>query len=120
MTPIKRFVTKLTLTVLVLWAIQLLLPQPTAGPDQLTVAVLDVGQGDSIFIQTPKGVQVLIDGGPDQAVISKLGGIMSAGDRTLDMIVLTHPHADHLVGLLEVLNRYEVVRGVTSSQVHES
>jgi len=74
----------------------------------LEVVFFDVGQGDSIFIETPDGFQVLIDGGPGLAVLEKLGQEMPFYDRTIDLIVLTHPDRDHLFGLLEVLKRYEI------------
>jgi len=79
-------------------------------PDgRLHVHVLDVGQGDAIFVETPGGRQVLIDGGPSpSAVLSQLGQHMPFWDRTLDMVVLTHPDDDHITGLVEVLERYEV------------
>ena len=74
----------------------------------LEVVSFDVGQGDSIFIETPERFQVLIDGGPGLAVLEKLGQEMPFYDRTIDLIILTHPDHDHLFGLLEVLKRYEV------------
>jgi competence protein ComEC len=81
-------------------------------PDgRLHVVFLDVGQGDAIFIQTPAGRQALIDGGPSgQAVLDQLGRYMPFWDRTLDLVVLTHPDSDHLMGLLPVLERYDVAR----------
>lgn len=75
---------------------------------RLLLHVLDVGQGDAIFIEAPGGRQVLVDGGPDAAVIARLGEIMPFWDRSIDLVVLTHPHADHLDGLLAVLERYGV------------
>ena len=87
-----------------LWS--LALSQP--GRD-MHVAFLDVGQGDSIFISTPVGQQVLIDGGPDPHHTAQLlGGLMPPGDRTIELVVLTHPHSDHVAGLVEVLDRYRV------------
>lgn len=74
----------------------------------LRVYFFDVGQGDAIFIDSPNGNQVLIDGGPDASVLAKLGEAMPFWDRSIDLIILTHPHADHLDGLLEVLKRYDV------------
>jgi competence protein ComEC len=77
--------------------------------DRLHVVFLDVGQGDAIFIRTPGGRQVLVDGGPsDAAVLAQLGRQMPFWDRSLDLIVLTHPDADHIIGLLPVLERYQV------------
>lgn len=72
------------------------------------ISFFDIGQGDSIFIVSPDGNQILIDGGPGNAVLAKLGGKMPFWDRSLDFVILTHPHADHVAGLLEVLKRYEV------------
>lgn len=75
---------------------------------ELEVMFFDVGQGDSIFIETPERVQILIDGGPSSAILEKLGREMPFWDRTIDLIVLTHPEHDHIAGLLEVLKRYRV------------
>jgi competence protein ComEC len=79
-------------------------------PDgRLHVVFLDVGQGDAIFIQTPSGKQVLVDGGPSETVLlSQLGRQMPFWDRTLNVVVLTHPDADHITGLVPVLERYQV------------
>jgi len=74
----------------------------------LKVAFLDVGQGDSIFIEAPNGNQVLIDGGPDKKVLAELDKLMPLGDRSLDLIVATHSDKDHVGGLIPVLENYEV------------
>jgi competence protein ComEC len=74
----------------------------------LEVVFFDVGQGDSIFIETPKKQQILIDGGPGSAILEKLGTEMPFYDNTLDLIILTHPEKDHLTGLISVLKRYKV------------
>jgi competence protein ComEC len=79
-------------------------------PDgRLHIVFLDVGQGDAIFIQTPSGRQVLIDGGPSEPVLlSQLGRQMPFWDRTLDVVILTHPDLDHITGLVAALERYQV------------
>lgn len=74
----------------------------------LEVDFFDVGQGDAAFIETPTGYQILIDGGPDGKVLEKLGEEMPFYDRSIDLIILTHPEADHLTGLIEVLKNYQV------------
>lgn len=74
----------------------------------LTVYTLDIGQGDAIFIEAPNGNQILIDGGPNKKVLSELAKIMPFYDKTIDAIILTHPHEDHLNGLNEVLKNYKV------------
>ncbi len=76
--------------------------------DYLTVAFLDIGQGDAIFIEAPNGNQVLIDGGPNQKVLSELSKVMPFYDRSIDVVIATHPDADHIGGLPEVLARYDI------------
>lgn len=80
----------------------------------LMVAFLDVGQGDAVFIQAENGNQVLLDGGPNKAVLRQLSKVMPFYDRSLDMIINSHPHADHLAGLIEVLERYDVDSAIES------
>jgi len=74
----------------------------------LVVHFFDIGQGDGIFFELPNHVQVLIDGGPGNGILSKLGDVMPFWDRTIDLVILTHPHADHVDGLIDVLKRYSV------------
>lgn len=76
--------------------------------DELKVYFFDVGRGDSIFIETSEGKQVLIDGGPDNSVIQRLSEVMPFWDRTIDLVILSHPDTDHLTGLIEVLKRYKI------------
>lgn len=79
-------------------------------PDKLLhVSFLDVGQGDAILIQTPYGQNILIDGGPSpQELCMELGKVLPFWVRTIDLVISTQPHADHITGLVEVLHRYEV------------
>lgn len=78
-------------------------------PDgNLHIFFFDVGQGDSILIKTPDNQKILIDGGPDNQVLTRLGSALPFYDRTIDVIVATHPQADHITGLIEVLKRYQV------------
>lgn len=79
-----------------------------ARSKNLEVVFFDVGQGDAAFIETPQGHQILVDGGPDSSLPEKLAKEMPFWDRTIDLIILTHPEKDHMAGLLEVLKRYEV------------
>jgi len=74
----------------------------------LEVDFFDIGQGDAIFIETSDNHQILIDGGPGSVVLEKLGAEMPFWDRTIDLIILTHPHEDHVSGLIKVLENYEV------------
>lgn len=74
----------------------------------LTVAFLDVGQGDSIFIESPTGKQILLDGGPDGSVLSRIGALMPFYDRSIDMLIISNPDKDHFAGFIDVLKNYEV------------
>jgi competence protein ComEC len=79
----------------------------SAGPPRtLTVRVLDIGQGDSILITSPAGATALIDGGPDDELDAQQ--LVSYGVKRLDAVVATHPHADHIAGLPQVLARFPV------------
>ena len=86
------------------------------APDgRLHVCFLDVGQGDAILIQAPDGRQILVDGGPSpSALLDQLGEVLPFWDRSLDVVVLTHPDADHVSGLLPLFERYQVTAIVDS------
>jgi competence protein ComEC len=79
-----------------------------AKPQFLEVHFFDVGQGDAIFIETPQNHQILIDGGPSPVILEKLGDKMPFYDRTIDLVILTHPDHDHIRGLIEVLRKYKI------------
>jgi len=81
----------------------------------LHVYFLDVGQGDGILVQTPSGRQVLVDGGlSPQVLYSELGAVMPFWDRSLDLVIASHPDGDH-IGAQEVLpQRYRIDRAVDS------
>lgn len=78
------------------------------GGGTLTVAFLDVGQGDAIYIEAPNGNQILIDGGSNKSVLRELSKVMPFYDRTIDIVLATHPDKDHIGGLVDVLDRFEV------------
>lgn len=74
----------------------------------LTVAFLDVGQGDAIFVRSPTGVELLIDAGPDASVLRELPLLMELTDRSLDAVLLTHEDKDHVGGMPDIFKRYDV------------
>ncbi|MCK5022175.1 MAG: MBL fold metallo-hydrolase [Candidatus Pacebacteria bacterium] len=74
----------------------------------MTVAFLDIGQGDAIFIETPSGKQVLIDAGPNKKVLRELSKQMQFYDRSIDILIESHPDLDHIGGFPAVLKSYEV------------
>ncbi|HUD19779.1 MAG TPA: MBL fold metallo-hydrolase [Patescibacteria group bacterium] len=78
-------------------------------PDgKLHVVFCNVGQGDASYVRLPDGRDMLIDGGPDDRVLTCLGRHMPFWDRHIDMVVLSHPQKDHMAGLVSVLNRFDV------------
>lgn len=83
-----------------------LFPQPEKH--ELRVSFLNIGQGDSILIQGPTGITMLIDGGPDRSVLRELSKQLWPWDRHIDVVVETHPDKDHISGLGDVLERYAV------------
>ncbi len=100
----KWLVLPLLIVAALVWSVALTMPD-----DKLHVSFLDVGQGDAILIQTPNGQNILIDGGPDpQNINLELSEKLPFWDRTIDLVVCTQPQADHVTGLVEVLQRYNV------------
>lgn len=77
-------------------------------PSSFELHMLDIGQGDGILLRTESGENILIDGGPGTTVLEELGEVLSPFDRRLDLLILTHPHEDHVAGLVPVLQRFEV------------
>lgn len=89
-------------------------------PDNnLRLTFCNVGQGDAIIVSY-KTYQVLIDGGPDNSVLYCLGKNLAFWDRKLEVVVLTHPQADHMTGLIEVLRRYRVEKFLRSNIVNDT
>ena len=83
--------------------------QALTNDDRLHVMFFDVGQGDAIFIETPSGRQVVVDGGSDPLLMTRLlGERMRFNDRHIDIVAATHPNSDHIGGLAQVLERYDV------------
>jgi len=76
--------------------------------DKFHIHFFNVDQGDSIFIKTSQGHQILIDGGPKNYVLKELDRVMPFFNKSFDLVVLTHPHYDHYAGLVEVIKRYQV------------
>lgn len=86
------------------------------GDGLLHVTFLNVGQGDSILIQTPHGRNILVDGGPDSTINYRLGEELPFWNYKIDLMILTHADSDHLAGLIDVLRRYSVGAVLTSTQ----
>ena len=76
---------------------------------------LDVGQGDAILVQQDN-FQILIDGGPDDTLLYELAKYLPWYDKRIEVVILTHPHDDHLAGLMLLLKKYEVGKVLYASE----
>lgn len=81
-----------------------------SAEDSLVVYYLDVGQGDATLVQLPDSTTMLIDGGPDNTVLHELGRLLPWWQRTIDYLIITHPHVDHYNGLFGVVEKYRIGR----------
>ncbi|MES2416302.1 MAG: ComEC/Rec2 family competence protein [Patescibacteria group bacterium] len=75
---------------------------------KMTFAMLDVGQGDALFVESPSGVQMLIDGGPTHSILAPLAEVLPLYDKKIDVLMITNPDADHIGGFVDILKNYEV------------
>ena len=102
--PKKWVISPLLIASILIWVAIL-----NAPDDKLHVSILDIGQGDAILVQTPSHQNILIDGGPSpRAIDLELSKKLPFWDRTIDLVILTEPQADHMTGLTEVLRNYKV------------
>ncbi|MEJ2739275.1 MAG: DNA internalization-related competence protein ComEC/Rec2 [Dehalococcoidia bacterium] len=102
----KYIVPSLLITTILIWTAAINVPD-----DKLHVSVLDIGQGDAILIQTPDRQDILIDGGPDPQKLSlEMSKKLPFWDRTIELVILTQPQSDHLAGLMEIVQDYEVLQ----------
>ena len=74
----------------------------------LTFAMLNIGQGDALFVESPTGTQILIDGGPPKKILNQLSRVMSPFDRSIDAFIITNPDQDHIAGFMDILKIYKV------------
>jgi competence protein ComEC len=114
--PKKWVISPLLIAAILLWVAVLNTPD-----DKLHVSILDVGQGDAILIQTPSHQDILIDGGPSpRAIDLELSKKLPFWDRTIDLVILTQPQADHMAGLIEVLRNYKVKQAFEPGIAYDS
>lgn len=108
-----------TTLLVLLWALSFRFASGSPGKPLLTLNFYDTGQGEAILIEKEE-IQILIDGGPDDEILSHLGQDLPPWDRKIELVILTHPHADHVTGLLSVLERYQVERILFYPVVYET
>lgn len=92
---------------LILWSFSAGFSGIISGGNRLQIYFYDVGQGDAILIQKGE-TQIVVDGGPNEQILTDFGRDLPPWDREIELVVLTHPHADHLTGLIPVIERYQV------------
>lgn len=108
------------LGVFLLFSVSLLFVSFETKENYLRIDVLDVGQGDAILITAPSGNQMLIDAGKDTSVLRALGEVMDYADREIDIVVATHPDADHIGGFPRVFERYDISNIVGANAYSET
>jgi len=91
-----------------------------AGRDQLSVYFLDVGQADATLIESPDGQRLLIDAGRDSSILEPLFEHIPFYDRRIDVIIATHPHADHIGGIVDVLDHFQVDAVIVSGSGYDT
>ncbi len=106
-----RPIVRLAIAALGLAGAAMVLAGATRSDGRVHVVVLDVGQGDAILVRTPHDARMLVDAGPDpERLLASLDERLPPWDRRLDLVVVTHPHDDHVGGLAALLERYRVGR----------
>ncbi len=90
------------------------------GDTMAKVHMLNIGQGDSFLIEAPNGAQLLIDGGKNATVLGELAKVMKWNDKKIDVVIATHPDADHVGGLVDIIKRYDVGLFLTSDVYAET
>lgn len=111
----KRAISHIIIATLVVFGVYLFGHFSFSNTKTLRVSFLNVGEGSSVLIQSPSGVSVLIDGGPDRSVLRYLGKRLGPLNRTIDMVIETDTKAADISGLVSVFNRYNVKSFVSSS-----
>ena len=96
----------LSALILSIFFVYLSLSQARPGP--LKVFFLDIGQGDSIFVETPTHKRFVLDGGPNGRVLTELGKVLPFGAKSIDVMIESHPDADHISGLIPVARKYHI------------
>jgi beta-lactamase superfamily II metal-dependent hydrolase len=93
---------------------------PARAAGSLRLDFFDVGQGDAALVTSPSGKTVLIDGGPREAAVSLAAAVRARTSKPLDLVILTHRHADHLGGLATVIGQQGALQFMDAAFPHPS
>ena len=86
----------------------------------LKLVMLDIGQGDAIYIQTPNGNNMLIDAGKDRAVLYQIGQVLPINKKEIDIIEVSNPDLDHIGGFPFIMEKYKVKKIISPGTNHNS
>lgn len=100
-------ITKIIIVLLIVFAGLSFVAVKSISDENIHIYFLDVGQGDSVYVRY-KNIDLLVDGGPDNSALYEIGNYRPFYDDKIEYVVLTHPHADHLVGLIDIIDRYNI------------
>ena len=119
---IKKYLPYILIILLFIFAIYIwfFIYKSNSHNDYLKVVFLDVGQGDAIYIEAPNGRQMLIDGGPDAKLLSSLAEVMPFADRSIDMLIATHPDMDHIGGFPLLIDNYKITSIIENGTIISS
>lgn len=96
------------------------MPDAPAPGGNLRIYALDVGQGDGLLVISPQGKTVLIDAGPVEAGDEVVAALLNHGVKQLDLMIATHPHADHIGGMKKVFDTFRVKKFLDSGQAYST
>lgn len=114
----KKFLVFLSFLTLFGLLIIFLILKPRELP--LTINMLNIGQGDAIYIETPSGKNILIDSGRDRTIMNELGSVIPINKTTINTIEVSNPDLDHIGGFPFVMEKYKIEQILSPGTNHET
>lgn len=118
----KRFICIITILCILLCTVSCELTDTVqvANDEKLHIYYLDVGNADSIFIKLPDGKTMLIDAGEKESGNKIVDYLKNAGVQSIDYLIATHPHADHIGGMVSLINAFEIKNAYMTNAVNDT